>query len=170
MSLQPIILYSAVYRYYVDATFSYEMHFFSTFFSILAEDGRALMEPTFHLEDDLGAVLTLGGGHLTPVGAAVLEVGALQQQRGVALGHLLGEDGGAASQLTLLVFVFVLVIFFFLFFGVSAVTVVVAPLELEHDHVLSQPPDGFLVARREAAGQQTFLRHHTGHRQVWNNR
>lgn len=133
-----------------------------------AEGQRVSTGPTFHLEDDLGAVLALGGGHQTPVGAAVLEAGALQQQAGVAVGHLLGEDGGAANQLILLVLVFMLVIVFF-FCGVSTAIVVVALLELEDGHVLSEPLDGLLVARRETAGQQTLLRHHAGHRHIWNN-
>lgn len=100
------------------------------------------MVPTFHLENDLGSVLAPGGGHLTPVGAAVLEAGVPQQQGGVAVGHLLGEDGSAASQLTLLVLVLVLVIIVIVvvvfFFGVSAaiVIVVVASLELVDGHVL----------------------------------
>lgn len=132
-----------------------------------------LTGPTFHLEDDPGVVPALRGGHLTPVGTPVLEAGVPQHQGGVAVGHQLGEDGASASQLTLLVLVFVLVVVFFsfFFFGVSAaiVIVVVAPLELEDGHVLSEPLDGLPAGRREAAGEQTLLRHHAGHRHVCNN-
>lgn len=131
-----------------------------------------LTGPTFHLEDDPGVVLAHRGGHLTLVGAPVLEAGVPQHQGGVAVGHQLGEDGASAGQLTPLVLVFALVlVFFFFFFGVSAaiVIVVVPPLELEDGHVLSEPLDGLPAGRREAAGQQTLLRHHAGHHHVCNN-
>lgn len=131
-----------------------------------------LTGPTFHLEDDLGAVLTPGGVHLAPVGAAVLEAGAPQQQGGVAMGNLLGKDRSAASQLTPLVLVLVLVVVVFFFFGVSGVVVfvvIVTSLELVDGHALPEPLDGLLITRREAAGQQTLLQHHAGHCQVWNN-
>lgn len=143
----------------------------------MPEASEPLAPPTFHLEDDLGAVLALGGGHLTPVGAAVLEAGAPQQQGGVTADHQLGQQRGAAGQRPALLLVLLLVFSSFsvllLLFGVSTAVVilmlmaVVAQLKLEDGNFLSEPLHGLPAGRREAAGQQTLLGQHAGHHHVY---
>lgn len=83
---------------------------------------------------------------MTPVRASVLETSPPEDQRGVALGYQVWENGAAGEMLVLVV--------------------VIVPLELVHHHVLSEPLDGFLAAGLEAAGQHALLRNEARHHDI----
>lgn len=94
---------------------------------------------------------------MTPVNASVLETSPLEDQRGVAAGYQVWQDGGTASKLLVLKV---------LFDAVVVVVIIIIPLELVHHHVLSEPLDGLLAARLEAAGERALLRNKARHSDI----
>lgn len=121
---------------------------------------------TFHLHDNPGVVFTLGGAHVTPVRASVLQICVPEEQSCVAAGYQAWQNGGSASKLLMLVVLFASLIVVIVVIIIVVVVVIIVPLELEHHHVLSEPLDGLLAGRLEAAGEQTLLRNEAGHSHI----
>lgn len=116
--------------------------------------GCLIHKLTFHLHDDLCVVFALRCAHVTPVRASVLETTPPEDERGVATGYQVWENGGSAGELLVLEV---------LFAAVLVLVLVIVPLILVHHHVLPEPLDGLLAAGLEAAGEHALLRNKARH-------
>lgn len=126
-----------------------------------------LHELTFHLHDDLCFVFAFQGADVTPVRASVLEANPPEDHRGVAAGYQVWENGSTASELLVLKVLFAAVIVVIVVIVVIIIVVVVVLLlEPVHHHILSEPLDGHLAARLEAAGEHALLRYKARHSDI----
>lgn len=86
---------------------------------------------------------------MTPVSSSVLESASPDDQCGVAVGYQGWVNGAAAGELLVAL--------------IPAVLAAVAPYKGVHPQALSEPLNGFIAARMEAAGERAVLRHGAHH-------
>lgn len=86
---------------------------------------------------------------MTPVSSSVLESTSPDDQRGVAVGYQGWVNGATSGELLVDL--------------ISVVLAAFAPCKGVHPQALSEPLNGFIAARMEAAGEHAVLRHGAHH-------